>query len=147
MTTEAEHLRTRLHTLGLRAMATVFEAEASKARQEPDDLHGLPRQARGRGADGQGRPLRQRAARRRLAPRPQDAGGVRLPPVRDEYERERRMRRFKRPGQAQHFLAADGPIASHCRPRRHRLTAAAHRQPRAERFRTWRAVTGTPALA
>ncbi len=39
-------------------------------------------------------------------------------------ERERRMRRFKRPGHAQRFLAADGPIASHCRPRRHRRAAA-----------------------
>jgi len=31
MTTEAEHLRTQLHTLSLRAMAEVFEAEATKA--------------------------------------------------------------------------------------------------------------------
>jgi len=38
-------------------------------------------------------------------------------------ERERRMRRFKRPGHAQRFLAAYGPIASHVRPRRHRLTS------------------------
>jgi len=62
-------------------------------------------------------------------------------------ERERRMRRFKDPGHAQRFLAAYGPIASHFRPRRHRLTAAAYRQTRHERFATWRAVTGTPALA
>jgi putative transposase len=34
-------------------------------------------------------------------------------------ERERRMRRFKDPGHAQRCLAADGPIATHCRPRRH----------------------------
>jgi len=61
-------------------------------------------------------------------------------------ERERRLRRFKDPGHAQRFLAAYGPIASHFRPRRHRLTAA-YRQTRAERFTTWRAVTGTPALA
>jgi len=40
-------------------------------------------------------------------------------------ERERRMRRFKSPGHAQRFLAASGPIADHCRPRRQRLTAAA----------------------
>ena len=39
-------------------------------------------------------------------------------------ERERRMHRFKDPGHAQRFLAAYGPIASHFRPRRHRLTAA-----------------------
>ncbi len=61
-------------------------------------------------------------------------------------ERERRMRRFKSPGHAQRFLAAYGPIAGHFRPRRHRLTAAAYRETRAERFATWRAVTGIPAL-
>ncbi len=62
-------------------------------------------------------------------------------------ERERRMRRFKSPGHAQRFLAAHGPITDHFRPRRHRLTAAAYRETRAERFRAWRAVTGTPAMA
>jgi putative transposase len=62
-------------------------------------------------------------------------------------ERERRMRRFKGPGHAQRFLASYGPIASHCRPRRHRLTAAVSRETRTERFATWRAVTGTPAMA
>ena len=62
-------------------------------------------------------------------------------------ERERRRRRFKSPGHAQRFLAAYGPIAAHFRPRRHRLTAAAYRQTRAERFATWRTITGTPALA
>jgi putative transposase len=61
-------------------------------------------------------------------------------------EREQRMRRFKSPGHAQRFLAAYGPIAGHCRPRRHRLTAA-YRATRAERFATWRAVTGVSALA
>jgi putative transposase len=43
-------------------------------------------------------------------------------------ERERRMRRFTSPGHAQRCLAVYGPIAGHCRPRRHRLTAAAYRQ-------------------
>jgi len=62
-------------------------------------------------------------------------------------ERERRMRRCKSPGHAQRFLAAYGPIAGHFRPRRHRLTAAAYRETRAARFATWRAVTGTPAMA
>jgi putative transposase len=57
------------------------------------------------------------------------------------------MRRFKSPGHAQRFLAAYGPIAAHFRPRRHRLTATAHRRTRDERFATWRAITGTPALA
>ena len=62
-------------------------------------------------------------------------------------ERERRMRRFKSPGRAQRFLAAYGPIAAHFRPRRHRRTATAYRQISTERFATWRAVTGTPAMA
>jgi len=62
-------------------------------------------------------------------------------------QRERRMRRFTSPGHAQRFLAAYGPIASHCRPRRHRLTAVTYRATRDQRFATWRAVTGTPALA
>ena len=62
-------------------------------------------------------------------------------------ERERRMRRFKSAGHAQRFLAAYGPIASHFRPRRHRLTAVAYRETRDELFATWRAVTGTPAMA
>jgi putative transposase len=62
-------------------------------------------------------------------------------------ERERRMRRFTSPGHAQRFLAACGPIASHFRLRRHRLSAAAYRQTRAERFATWRAITGASAWA
>jgi putative transposase len=62
-------------------------------------------------------------------------------------ERERRMRRFKSPGHAQRFLAAYGPIIDHLRPRRHRLTAVAYRETRDERFATWRAVTGIPAMA
>lgn len=62
-------------------------------------------------------------------------------------ERERRMRRFKSPGHAQRFLAAYGPITGHFRPRRHRLTATAYRETRCEGFATWRAVTGTPAMA
>ncbi len=62
-------------------------------------------------------------------------------------QRARRMRRFKDPGHAQRFLAASDPIASHFRPRRHRLAAPEYRQLRDERFATWRAVTGTPAMA
>jgi len=61
-------------------------------------------------------------------------------------ECERRMRRFKSPGHAQRFFAAYGPIASHCRPGRHRPTAHTYRETRAARFATWRAITGTPAL-
>ncbi len=62
-------------------------------------------------------------------------------------ERERRMRRFKSPGHAQRFLAAYGPIIGHFRPRRHRLTAAAYRETRTERFATWREVTSVAAAA
>ncbi len=62
-------------------------------------------------------------------------------------ERERRMRRCKSPGPAQRFLAAYGPSAAHFRPRRHRLTAVAYRETRDQRFATWRAITGAPALA
>ncbi len=62
-------------------------------------------------------------------------------------ERERRMRRFKRPGHAQRFLAAYGPIVGHCRPRRHRLAVATYRATRTERCAIWRAVTAAPAMA
>ncbi len=62
-------------------------------------------------------------------------------------ERERRMRRFKSPGHAQRFLATYGPIASHCRPRRHRLSAHDYRQTRDERFTTWHAITGVSTAA
>jgi len=62
-------------------------------------------------------------------------------------ERERRMRWFTSPGHAQRFLAADGPITAHFRPRRHRRTTAAYRQTRDERFATRRPGAGTPALA
>jgi len=61
--------------------------------------------------------------------------------------RERRLRRCKRPGHAQRFLAAYGPIAAHFRPRRHRLTAAAYRQQRDHAFATWREVTGVVTAA
>ena len=62
-------------------------------------------------------------------------------------ERERRMKRCKSVGHAQRFLAADGPIAAHCRPRRHRLTAVAYRETRDQRCATWREVTGMAAAA
>ena len=57
-------------------------------------------------------------------------------------ERERRMQRFKSPGHAQRFLSAYGPIAQHFRPRRHLLRADEYRRIMAERFQTWREVTG-----
>jgi len=61
-------------------------------------------------------------------------------------ERERCMRRFKSPGHAQRFLAAYGPIVGHFPPRRHRLTAAAYRETRRERFQTSHEVTGASAM-
>jgi len=57
------------------------------------------------------------------------------------------MRRFTDPGHARRCLAAHGPSAGHCRPRRCRFTAIADRQTSAERFATWRAVADTPAMA
>jgi putative transposase len=62
-------------------------------------------------------------------------------------ERERRMRRFTSPGHARRFLAAYGPIAGQCRPRRHRLIAHDYRQTRTECFRTGHEVTGAPVAA
>jgi putative transposase len=62
-------------------------------------------------------------------------------------QRERRMQRFKSAGHAQRFLAAYGPIASHFRPRRHRLSAPAYRQERRQRFQTWREITGLTMAA
>jgi putative transposase len=61
-------------------------------------------------------------------------------------QRERRMQRFKSPGQAQRFLSAYGPIAPHFRPRRPRFAAPAYRQELRERFQIWREIT-VPALA
>jgi putative transposase len=62
-------------------------------------------------------------------------------------QRERRMGRFKSPGHAQRFLSAYGPIAQHFRPRRHRLPALEYRQQMAQRFQTWREITGTALAA
>jgi putative transposase len=60
---------------------------------------------------------------------------------------ERRLQGFKSPGHAQRFLAAYGPIASHCRPRRHRLSAPEYRQEMSKRFDTWREITSLPTAA
>ena len=57
-------------------------------------------------------------------------------------ERERRMRRFKSPEQAQRFLAPFGLISGHFRLGRHRLKAEHYRQEMAVRFQTWREVSG-----
>jgi putative transposase len=60
-------------------------------------------------------------------------------------QRERGMGRFKSPEQAQRFLEPFGPIREPFCPRRERLGAAAYRRTLAERFATWRAVTGLAA--
>jgi putative transposase len=62
-------------------------------------------------------------------------------------QRERRMQRFKSTGHAQRFLAAYGPIAQHFRPRRHRLSAHDYRREMAQRFQSWREVTGMAIAA
>ena len=56
--------------------------------------------------------------------------------------RERRMKRFKSPEQAQRFLSAFDPIATHFRTHRHRLSAARNRMLRGMRFAIWNEVAG-----
>jgi putative transposase len=60
------------------------------------------------------------------------------------HQRERHMQGFTSAGHAQRFLAAYGPIASHFRPRRHRLSASAYRQEMRQRFDTWQDLTSLP---
>jgi putative transposase len=60
-------------------------------------------------------------------------------------QRERRMRRFKSPEQAQRFLEPFGPIYDHCCPRRHLLGAAAYRQALASRRAIWCELAGIAA--
>jgi putative transposase len=62
-------------------------------------------------------------------------------------QRERRMQRFKSPGQAQRFLAAYGPITDHFRPRRHLLPAPIYREEMRQRFQRWQEVTSMAAAA
>jgi putative transposase len=63
------------------------------------------------------------------------------------HQRERRLQGFKSPGHAQRFLAAYGRIAWHCRPRRHRWPASAHRQEMQHRSDTWQHLANLPAAA
>jgi putative transposase len=62
-------------------------------------------------------------------------------------QREHRMQGFKSPGHAQRFLSAFGPIGQHVRPRRHRLSASAHREEMRKRFESWADITGTKRAA
>ena len=54
--------------------------------------------------------------------------------------RERRMRKFKSPGQAQRFLSAFEPIRGHFHPKQHQLTAQRYREQLRQRFEDWREV-------
>lgn len=55
-------------------------------------------------------------------------------------QRERAMRRFKSPEQAQRFLEPFGPIREHFCPGRHRLSASEYRATLTARLATWRVV-------
>jgi putative transposase len=55
--------------------------------------------------------------------------------------RERRMRKFKSPGQAQRFLSTFEPIRGHFHPKQHQLTAQRYRQQLRQRFEEWGEVT------
>jgi putative transposase len=61
--------------------------------------------------------------------------------------RERQMQRFKSAAHAQRFLSAQGPIRQHCRPPRHRMSAAAYRAHRTVASRVWSEVTCVRAMA
>jgi putative transposase len=56
-------------------------------------------------------------------------------------QRERQMRRFKSPRQAQRFLSIHGPVTNLFRVGRHLMKAAHYRRLRARAFATWRSVT------
>jgi putative transposase len=56
-------------------------------------------------------------------------------------QRERQMRRFKSPGQAQWFLAVHGTVQNLFRLGRHHLRAENYRFLRDRSFREWREVT------
>lgn len=57
-------------------------------------------------------------------------------------QRERRMQRFTSPGHAHRFLAAYGPLSSHCRPRRHRYPTTDDRQDMRQRCQMWGEIPG-----
>jgi putative transposase len=61
--------------------------------------------------------------------------------------RERQMKRFKSPGQAQRFLSTHDPINNLFHLRRDHLTARQYRAARTQAFQTWAEVTGVAALA
>jgi putative transposase len=62
-------------------------------------------------------------------------------------QRERQLRRFKSPGQAQRFLSTPGPSNNLFRCGRHLMRAVHYRVLRDRAFVTWRDVTGLPQAA
>ncbi len=61
--------------------------------------------------------------------------------------RERQMKRFKSPGQAQRFLSAHDGISNLFHLRRHQVPAAQYRAARTQAFQVWAEVTGVTAAA
>ena len=61
--------------------------------------------------------------------------------------RERQMKRFKSPGQAQRFLSAHDPINNLFHLRRDHVTADQYRAARTQAFEVWADVTGVSAAA
>ena len=61
--------------------------------------------------------------------------------------RERQMKRFKSPRQAQRFLSAHDQIGNLFHLRRDHLSAAEYRAARARAFETWAEVSGAAPLA
>ncbi len=61
--------------------------------------------------------------------------------------RERQMKRFKSPGQAQRFLSAHDGISNLFHLRRHQVPAVQYRAARTDAFRVWAEGTGVAAAA
>ncbi len=61
--------------------------------------------------------------------------------------RERQMKRFKSPGQAQRFLSAHDGINNLFHLRRHQVPATQYRADRTQAFRVWAEVTGADAAS
>ncbi|WP_407951205.1 DDE-type integrase/transposase/recombinase, partial [Parachitinimonas caeni] len=61
--------------------------------------------------------------------------------------KEKQMRRFKSPAQAQRFLSAHGPINNLFRCRRHLLSRVDYRAAREKVFFTWQIITNALAAA
>ncbi len=62
-------------------------------------------------------------------------------------QRERQMKRFKSPGQAQRFLSAHDGINNLFHLRRHQVPATQYRATRIQAFQVWAEVTGVAAMA